>query len=106
MVSESLELGFSSCPLEEETLHGLTTCYGAQVNSEGHLRSPVFTGRKRVLCDALLYPSLLYIPSDEVKVVKSLSHVRFFATPWTTAYQPPPMGFSRQEYWSGLPTMW
>ena len=35
---------------------------------------------------------------------KSLSHVRLFATPWTTAYQAPPsMGFSRQEYWSGLP---
>ena len=36
--------------------------------------------------------------------VKSLSRVRLFATPWTTAYQaPPPMGFSRQAYWSGLP---
>ena len=36
--------------------------------------------------------------------VKSLSHVRLFATPWTVAYQAPPsMGFSRQEYWSGLP---
>ena len=36
--------------------------------------------------------------------VKSLSHVRLLATPWTAAYQaPPPMGFSRQEYWSGLP---
>ena len=36
--------------------------------------------------------------------VKSLSHVRLFATPWTAAYQAPPsMGFSRQEYWSGLP---
>ena len=36
--------------------------------------------------------------------VKSLSHVRFFATPWTAAYQAPPsMGFSRQEYWSGVP---
>ena len=35
--------------------------------------------------------------------VKSLSRVRLFATPWTAAYQaPPPMGFSRQEYWSGL----
>ena len=40
-----------------------------------------------------------------VKVkVKSLSRVRLFATPWTVAYQAPPsMGFSRQEYWSGLP---
>ena len=35
--------------------------------------------------------------------VKSLSCVWFFATPWTAAYQAPPsMGFSRQEYWSGL----
>ena len=42
---------------------------------------------------------------SEVKVkVKSLSHVRLFATPWTVAQQAPPsMGFSRQEYWSGLP---
>ena len=36
--------------------------------------------------------------------VKSLSHVRLFATPWIVAYQAPSsMGFSRQEYWSGLP---
>ena len=36
--------------------------------------------------------------------VKSLSHVRLSATPWTTAYQALlSMGFSRQEYWSGLP---
>ena len=34
----------------------------------------------------------------------SLSHVRFFATPWTVACQAPlSMGFSRQGYWSGLP---
>ena len=36
--------------------------------------------------------------------VKSLSHVRLFATPWILAYHTPPsMRFSRQEYWSGLP---
>ena len=36
--------------------------------------------------------------------VKSLSHVQLFAAPWTVAYQASPsMGFSRQEYWSGLP---
>ena len=36
--------------------------------------------------------------------VKSLSCVRLLATPWTAAYQAPPsMGFSRQEYWGGLP---
>ena len=36
--------------------------------------------------------------------VKSLSCVRLLATPWTAAYQAPlSMGFSRQEYWSGVP---
>ena len=36
--------------------------------------------------------------------VKSFSRVRLFATPWTVAHQAPPsLGFSRQEYWSGLP---
>ena len=36
--------------------------------------------------------------------VKSLSSVRLLATPWIAAYQAPPsMGFSRQEYWSGVP---
>ena len=36
--------------------------------------------------------------------VKSLSRVWLFVTPWTVARQAPPsMGFSRQEYWSGLP---
>ena len=35
---------------------------------------------------------------------KSLSHVRLFATPWIVAHQAPrSMGFSRHEYWSGLP---
>ena len=36
--------------------------------------------------------------------VKSLSPVRLLATPWPAAHQAPPsMGFSRQEYWSGVP---
>ena len=46
------------------------------------------------------------IKLSEVRKVKvtSLSPVRLFETPWTIAYQAPPsMGFSRQEYWSGLP---
>ena len=35
--------------------------------------------------------------------VKSLSRVQLLATPWIAAHQaPPPMGFSRQEYWSGV----
>ena len=52
------------------------------------------------------HPFLLWnqlLPLTKVKV-KSLSRVRLFATPWTVAHQAPPsMGFSRQEYWSGLP---
>ena len=40
-------------------------------------------------------------PSQVAKVkVKSLSRARLFAIPWTA---PPSMGFSRREYWSGLP---
>ena len=38
--------------------------------------------------------------------VKSLSPVQLLATPGTAAYQaPPPMGFSRPEYWSGVPVL-
>ena len=36
--------------------------------------------------------------------MKLLSRVQLLAIPWTVAYQAPPaIGFSRQEYWSGLP---
>ena len=45
----------------------------------------------------------LEVSSRKVKV-KSFSRVRLFATLWAVAYQAlPSMGFSRQEYWSGLP---
>ena len=38
--------------------------------------------------------------------VKLLSRVQLSAIPWTAAYQAPPsMGFSRQEYWSGVPLL-
>ena len=38
--------------------------------------------------------------------VKSFSHVRLFATLWTVAHHAPrAVGFSRQEYWSGLPCL-
>ena len=37
-------------------------------------------------------------------MLSHFSRVRLLVTPWTTAYQAPPsMGFSRQEYWSGVP---
>ena len=45
----------------------------------------------------------LKIVRKKGKKVKSLSRVRLFATPWTVAYQASlSVGFSRQEYWSGL----
>ena len=49
--------------------------------------------------------SQFFFQANTIKVkLKSLSHVQLFATPWTVAYQvPQSMGFSRQEYWSGLP---
>ena len=50
-----------------------------------------------------LQASPLYFFVYKVKV-KSLSRVRLFAIPWTVVYQASlSMGFSRQEYWSGLP---
>ena len=56
---------------------------------------------KEVLNRQMLYP--LSHQGKKWKV-KLLSCVRLFVTPWTVAYQAPPsMGFSRQEYWSGLP---
>ena len=46
---------------------------------------------------------LFYYQSLKVKV-KLLNRVPLFGIPWTIAHQAPPaMGFSRQEYWSGLP---
>ena len=42
--------------------------------------------------------------NDMSMLLSRFSRVRLFETPWTVAYQAPPsMGFSRQEYWSGLP---
>ena len=56
------------------------------------------------LPDTQVSPRQVWVsPSMKVKV-KSLSHVRLFATPWTIAYQVLlSKGFSRQEYWRGWP---
>ena len=52
----------------------------------------------------LPFPSPMH-ESEKVKV-KSFSRVQLLATAWTAAYQiPPSMGFSRQEYWSGVPLL-
>ena len=57
-------------------------------------------GRERRTSRASLVAQMV----KKEKKVKSLSRVQCFATPWIVAYQAPlSMGFSRQEYWSGLP---
>ena len=49
--------------------------------------------------------SLLSHPQGPAHVVRSLGCVRLFVTPWTVGRQAPlSMGFSRQEYWSGVPS--
>ena len=56
-------------------------------------------------CGLSGYKALNSRKNDILKVkMKSLSRVHLFATPWTVAHQAPlSVGFSRQEYWSGLP---
>ena len=42
---------------------------------------------------------------ENIMLLSHVSRVRLLATPWTAAYQAPPStGFSRQEYWSGVPS--
>ena len=46
-----------------------------------------------------------WVFTEILTVCYLLSHVQLFETPWTAAHQAPPsMGFSRQEYWSGVPS--
>ena len=72
--------------------------------------SPVFTKTTFFfICFLVAFPQFI-IPKAQTLFpllkrykVKLLSRVWLFTTPWTVAYQAPPsMGFSRQEYWSGL----
>ena len=60
---------------------------------------------KVCLVKAMVFPVVMYgCESWTIKKVKAHTHVQLFATLWTVAYHTPPsMGFSRQEYWSGLP---
>ena len=68
------------------------------------LSSPGLYTAKKFSC---VGEELCVLEVKEIKVkvkVKSLSRVRLFEIPWTVVYQASlSMGFSRQEYWSGLP---
>ena len=59
-----------------------------------------------IMMDSFFYAEVNTTLSSNHLLVhaQSLNHVRLFETPWTVAYQSPlTMGFSKQEYWSGLP---
>ena len=69
--------------------------------------SPRGSAVRRILqARTLEWAAISFFNAWQWKVkVKSVSRVWLLATPWTAAYQaPPPMGSSRQEYWSGLIT--
>ena len=60
--------------------------------------------RDRTQVSCIVSKTLYHLSHHGSPKVKSLSRVRLFATPWTVAHQAPPsMGFSRREYWSGVP---
>ena len=59
-----------------------------------------------LLCCALMGFHITFPLNKGACMLSHFSHVQFFATPWTVACQAPlPMGFSRQECWSGLPCL-
>ena len=86
----------TSWPIDRETIETvrdfifLGSKISADVECSHEIKRHLFLGRKAM--------------TNLKAEAKSLSCVRLFATPWTVAYHSPPsMGFSRQEYWSGLP---
>ena len=84
---------------------------------DDHLKAHQFLGRLSTFSHLgfpfIQFPIHIYLPICStwhlsfflfIYVCELLSHVQLFATPWTVAHQAPLfMGFSRQEYWSGLP---
>ena len=78
----------------------LTLCYPRDGSPPGSPVSGILQAR------TLEWVAISFSNAWKWKVkVMSLSRVQLLATPWTAAYQAPPplMGFSSQEYWSGLP---
>ena len=105
-------LGLSSLRRTENShwlsiLHIVVCMFQCYSPNSSHPLLPLF----HQVCALCLHLSLLnrvplipFLPLNNKVKVKSLSRIRLSATPWTVAYQAPAsMGFSRQEYWSGLP---
>ena len=96
-------VGFSLSEMENHTTKSLQSCPTLCDPIDG---SPPGSPVPGILqARTLEWVAISFSSAWKWKVkVKSLSHVRLFATPWTAAFQAPPsMGFSRREYWSGLP---
>ena len=63
-----------------------------------------YKGHNRIMTDSQGQNEWYYYKRDNEMKCQLLIHVQLFAIPWTVDFQvPPSMGFSRQEYWSGLP---
>ena len=107
-LSVCLSLGVSilqSAAIFYHKLQNLSTCPICLASLPLFSTSPLtFYTRFRKIKIVIIKLWQKAIMKGKERKVKSLSHVRLFATQWTVAYQAPPsMGFSRQEYWSGLP---
>ena len=94
-----------TCPLGKQFSTRVFECIGSETRLSRtdykcyHLLWCPQTNYLTFLCLSFLICNL----GTHTHTQKSLSRARLFATPWIVAHQaPPPMEFSRQEYWSGL----
>ena len=100
MSSVSTEVGLVAAAAAAKSLQSCPTLYDPRDGSPpGSPVSGILQAR------TLEWVAISFSNAWKWKVkLKSFGHVRLLATPWTAAYQAPPsMGFSRQEYWSGVP---
>ena len=114
LCSLSLSIHLSTCPFTDPTIQSMqlpmhsSSIQPAINHSSSYPTAQLFTSPTVLYSTSMTEdlpgkPDMLMQYPVQSKV-KSLSHVRLFATLWTVAYQASPsMGFSRQEYWSGLP---
>ena len=97
--------GFEKCLAEIIGRIGCCCCYVALVVSDWDGSPPGSPVPGILKAGTLEWVAISFSNAWKWKMKgKLLSRVRLLATPWTTAYQSSPsMGFSRQEYWSGVP---
>ena len=102
-----------ACHVSRKSLQwkNLSFLLNASTSNSSLFPSQEETGPTHAVCSASFTQSLAsppvpvnYFPGERVCVLSRFSYVRLFATLWTLVCQAPlSMGFSRQEYWSGLP---